>query len=389
MPFLTIIVTVFIFGILVLTHEFFHFIAAKRSGVKVEEFGIGYPPRLIGIFKKGKKWEIIFGSKGIETETTIYSLNFIPFGGFNKIYGMEEESSAIVNKALSFRKKSIGTRAKIIVAGVAGNFLLAVFLFGVGFYFGFPQVIEGKAPKEAKDVGVQIISVNKDSPAQAADIKIGDKIIQLRSFLPVTEESGSEVKIVQEVNDIQEFTQEHLGEKIILTIKRGDKILEKEIIPRENPPEGEGSMGVGLVKVGIISYPWYSAFLKGIEHTFILAGTMIEVFFHLIKGVLIGKPLPGVEFAGPIGVTLLISDMLEIGWIYVLNFTAILSLNLTILNLLPFPALDGGYLLLLLIEKIRKAPVKIEIENLINQIGFVMLIILMIIVTVKDIGRLF
>lgn len=386
MPILTILVTVFIFGILVLTHEFFHFAAAKRAGVRVEEFGFGYPPRFIGFFKKNEKWNIVFGPKKIETESTIYSLNFIPFGGFNKIYGMEGEESLpgkLKKEEVSFRQRSIGTRAKIIAAGVAGNFLLAAILFSFGFYFGLPQAIEGEIPVEAKDAGVQIVLINKDSPAEKAEIKLGDKISTIRSL-----DSGI-TKEIKKTSDIQEFTKEYIGKKVILTLKRGDKIIEKEIFLRDISPEGEGPMGVGLAMVARVSYPWHTAVLKGFEQTFLLTQTIIKTFFEVAKGALVGKPVPGVQITGPIGVTLLVSDMLTLGWIYVLNFTAILSLNLTILNLLPFPALDGGYLLLLLAEKIRKAPVRIEIENLINQIGFVMLIILMLIVTVKDIGRLF
>ncbi|HOK35393.1 MAG TPA: M50 family metallopeptidase [Candidatus Pacearchaeota archaeon] len=381
MLFLTIIVFILILGLLIFAHEFCHFISAKRNGIRVEEFGIGIPPRIFGIYKENGKLHFFWGNKKVKTESTIYSLNWIPFGGFNNIYGMDSR----IKEAGSFWTKSIGTRAKVIFAGVFGNFILASLLFSIVFASGAPQAIEGEPPVGAFDIGVQIVQIAQNSPAEKSGLKIGDKIVQ------ITTKNSQNQDIIQVENpeDIQNFTSKHLGEDLILTIKRGNQVFDVEVATRINPPKGEGAMGIALTKIGRIAYPWYEAILKSFEYSFWLIGATITAFFQAIQGVIVGQTVPGIEIAGPIGVGGLVSQMIDLGPIYVVQFTAILSINLFILNLIPFPALDGGWLLFLLLEKIRKKPVKLETEALINQIGFTLLILLMIIVTFQDLQKLF
>lgn len=363
MLFLSIIFFIIILGVLIFLHEFSHFISAKRAKVKVEEFCIGFPPKIFKV-RKGE---------------TIYSLGLFPFGGFVKIFGEESREE----KPGSFFEKSVGTRARIISAGVIANFLLAFILFSIGFHFGLPQQIQGKVPEGAKEVGISIVGIAQNSPAEKAKIKIGDKIIKIRNPKLAIQ------KDIKEAEDVQNITRKSLGQELILTLKRGNKLLEKKVTPRENPPESEGPIGIALIKTGRVPYHWPKAILKGARSIFSLAGMTIKALFEITKGAILGKRVEEVELAGPIGIFPLFSQMIELGWIYVLQFTAILSLNLAILNIFPFPALDGGRLLFLLIEKIRKAPLKIEIENLVNRIGFAILIILMIIITFRDIKRLF
>ena len=386
MFFITIVVFVLILGLLIFVHEFGHFIVARKMGVKVEEFGFGYPPRIFGLYKdKSGRWKKVIGSREVkDIPETLYSLNWLPLGGFCKIRGENREGERDKN---SFANKKIWQRALILSAGVAMNFLLCAILFSVVFHSGFPQAIGEEIPANAKDIGIQVTNVSKDSPAETAGLKMGDKIIKLK-----TSKKGEGLKseaTIENAKDIQDFTQANLGKEIIVVIQRGDKIFEKEIVPRENPPEGEGPMGVSLVRTAKIAYPWHKAILKGFENTFRFIWITFDVFFHVVKGAIVGEPVPGVEIAGPIGIGGLVSQMINLGWIYVLQFTAILSLNLAIINILPFPALDGGRLVFLLIEKIKKAPVRVEIENLVNQVGFILLILLMIIITFNDIQRLF
>lgn len=378
---LTIIVFILILGLLIFAHEFCHFISAKRSGIRVEEFGIGLPPRIFGIYKEAGKLHFFWGNKKIKTKSTIYSLNWIPFGGFNNIYGMDSR----LKKPGSFWTKSIGIRTKVIVAGVLGNFLLACILFSIVFASGAPQAIEGAPPEDAFDIGVQIIQVAPNSPAEKSGIKMGDKVLQIAT----KNAQNSEVIKVENIEDIQNFTNKHLGEIVVLTIKRGNQTLNIETTPRVNPPQGEGSLGIALTKTARIAYPWYEAIAKGFQYSFQLVGATIDAFFQIIKGAIIGQPIKGVGLAGPIGIGGLVSQMITLGPIYVIQFTAILSINLFILNLIPLPALDGGWLLFLLLEKIRKKPIKLETEALANQIGFALLILLMIMVTLNDLQKLF
>lgn len=364
MLFLSIVVFVIVISILIISHEFLHFLTAKRLNVKVEEFCIGFPPR---IFTKKRG-------------DTIYSIGILPGGGFVKVWGLDLKEK----EPSSFYQKTIKKRAAIVLAGVLGNFLLAIILFSIGFSIGLPEVIKGKVPAGAKDVGILIVEVAKDSPAQVADIKIGDKIVKIEN--PKTNLQRK----IREIEDVQNFTKFSLGEEILLTLQRGNKILVKKVIPRENPPPQEGPIGIGMVKTARISYPLPRAILKGFSYTFLLIKETIKFFFEVIKEIILKRKIvEGVELTGPVGIGILISQMMELGWIYVLQFTAILSLNLAILNILPFPALDGGRLVFLLVEKIRKRPVKLEIENFVNQIGFALLAILMIIITFRDIQKLF
>lgn len=362
MLFLSIIIFILVVSIVIISHEFFHFIAAKRVGAKVEEFCIGYPPRIL----KKKKGD------------TTYSVGLFPGGGFVKIRGVDTREK----KLSSFYSKTLKERFIIIFAGVVANFLLAIIFFSIGFSIGLPEVIESNIPTGAKDIGISIVEITKNSPAEAAGIKIGDKIIRMQE-----QKTGEEI-VIKEMVDVKNFTTKHLGEELILILKRGDKILEKWVTPRQDPPKNEGPIGIGMVKTARIPYPWYRAVLKGIENTFLLTKKTVEYAFEAVKGIIIGKPIEGVEFTGPIGIGVLISQMIELGWIHVLQFTAILSLNLAIVNILPFPALDGGRLIFLLIEKVRKHPISPKIENLINNIGFALLIILMVIVSFRDIKRL-
>lgn len=361
MLFISILLFIVIIGFLIFAHEFFHFLAAKRAKVKVEEFCIGFPPR---IFKR-KKGE------------TLYSIGVIPFGGFVKMFG---ENSRKKSKG-SFYQKSIGKRAQIVAAGVLSNFLIAIIFFSVTFKIGYPEVIEKEIPQNVKNVNIQIAAIAKDSPADKAGIKPGDKIIEIK-----TENFTGKPT---EIEEVQKITKESLGKPIILLIQRGNKTIEKEIIPRKKPPKEEGPIGVILVKTGIVKYSLSQAISKGFKSTFILSRLTLSAFYQIIKNALFGKKVPGLELTGPIGAGGFFTQMVNLGLPYILYFIALLSLNLAIINAFPFPALDGGKLMFLVIEKIKKSPVKTEIENIINQIGLAILIILMIIITFKDIRRFF
>ena len=377
--FLTIIVFVLILGLLIFVHEFGHFIVAKRAGIRVEEFGFGFPPRLFGV-KRGE---------------TIYSINLLPIGGFVRIYGEmgpePEKNRSKKNKPVdkeafekeeerAFYKKPAGTRAKITVAGVVMNLLLAAFLLGIGHWLGLPTIIGDDQAANLKETKIQITQVAFDSPAEQAGIQIGDTITELR----ITNHESR----INKVSQIQDFINSHQGEEITLVIQRGDEILEKNLVPRIDFPAEEGSIGVGLVRTAIVSYPWYQALIKGITSTVNLLWVMVSVFAGLIWQ-LISTGQLAVDIAGPVGIYALTGQAAKLGFIYILQLAALLSINLAILNILPFPALDGGRLLFILIEKIKGSPVSQKIERAVHTVGFVILILLMVAVTWRDIARFF
>jgi len=373
---LTIIVFILILGLLIFSHEFGHFISAKKAGMKVEEFGFGFPPRLFGI-KKGE---------------TLYSINLIPLGGFVRIFGQQrpEKEKKISSKKISqklkkraFYNKPIWQRAIVLVMGVTMNLLLAVILLSVVHGLGVPTIIEeGSATiaDKAKNVQIQIIGVAADSPAQETGLKVGDAI---KKF----EIRNSKFEI-NEVEELQELVARYVGQEITLVIQRGEESLEKTIIPRISPPEEEGPLGIVLAKTGLVSYPWHLAVWQGLKATGRLVITFITLFYQLFKNLIVEGTLMA-ELAGPVGIAALTSQVTKLGLVYILQFAAILSINLTIINAIPFPALDGGQLLFLAIEKIKGSPVSAKLENLINNLGFVFLIALMILVTFRDVARLF
>ncbi|MFH1129606.1 MAG: RIP metalloprotease RseP [Patescibacteria group bacterium] len=360
---LTIIVFLLILGVLIFAHELGHFISAKKAGVRVEEFGFGFPPRIFG-FKKGD---------------TTYSINAVPLGGFVKIFGEEQDDKRSDSK-FAFYNKPIWQRAIILVMGVVMNLVLAVVLLSIVHMLGVPTFVEQGQEANYRNVQIQIVETAKNSPAENAGIKVGDTILELKI-------KNEKLKI-NEIEDVQKFIAFHVGEEITMTINRGNEILEKNLTPRVDPPKEEGALGIAMSKTGTISYPWYVAIWKGLEATGKLAVTMVTMFWLLIKTLLFQGKMIG-DVAGPIGIAVLTSQVVQLGWVYVLQFAAILSINLAIINILPFPALDGGRLLFLLIEKIKGKPVRVKTERIAHTLGFAILIGLMVIVTLRDVIKLF
>jgi len=383
MIFTIIIVFLSLIGLMVI-HEFGHFVIAKKCGVKVEEFGIGYPPRIIGK-KIGQ---------------TLYSLNLLPFGAFVKIQG--EEGG--IESAQSFSQKPIWQRASIVIGGVASFWLISAILLSVVFGIGTFQAISDD--EQVANPKVQIIAVAPDSPAEAAGIKVGDTIKKFSiPELLQTEANGEEESLfsspsgthemdvqfsINKVKEVQEFTEKYKGKEIVLTIERGREIFEASLVPRISPPEGEGAMGVGLTRITEKSYPWYQAPIKGIEATLKMTGAIVEGLAQVFGNLIQGKGLPaGAQLMGPIGIGSLMTQFAKLGVNYYLQFIAMISIYLAIFNILPIPALDGGKLLFLAIEKVRRKPVSPKIEQNITGAFFTFLVALMIWVTIKDIIRLF
>jgi len=346
----------------VFVHEFGHFIFAKRAGMKVEEFGLGFPPRIWGI-KRGE---------------TLYSINAVPFGGFVKILGENGEQR---DDTRSFSSKPIGPRLLVIVAGVTMNFFLAVVLLMITNFFGLRiGLIDDKTASIARDKSVQIIEISKDSPADKAGLKLLDGI------------SGFKVKdsfsAVLSAEDVQSFISKNIGQPVTVVIKRNKETFEKEIVPRINPPDGQGALGVSLALTGVVSYPWYEAIWRGVYDAVILTMNIIIGYFLLFKTLLFEGKLMA-DVSGPVGIATLTGQAARIGINYLMQFTAMISINLAVLNIIPFPALDGGRALLIIVEKLKGSPVNKKAEQLINTFGFVFLIALMVYVTTKDIIRFF
>ncbi|MBI4363717.1 MAG: site-2 protease family protein, partial [Candidatus Doudnabacteria bacterium] len=277
MIFLTIIIFVAILGLLVFVHELGHFVMAKKAGMKVEEFGFGFPPRMFG-FKRGE---------------TIYSINWIPLGGFVKILG---EDGGEVSDPRSFANKSAGNRFVVLAAGVTMNFVLAAVLMAIGAGIGLPTVVsEGKSlPKNAaiRDVSVAIVNVAEGSPAMNAGIKAGDRVLKINN------------EPVESVEEMQALTNANAGQTAVYTLKRGKEELQATAVPRLNPPESEGPLGVALATVGLVRYPWYEVLPRGVIMAFQMLVSTVSAFWFVLTQWLAGQSISA-ALAGPVGIAVL------------------------------------------------------------------------------------
>ena len=373
---MTFIIFVIILGLLVLVHELGHFLVAKKAGVKVEEFGFGYPPRAL---KLGRKWG------------TLFSLNWIPFGGFVKILGEnydeendspEKKSSSSENSRgdLHFTKISKKWQAAILAAGVTFNIIFAWLLFSLGFMIGLPTPVDNNFGAEVKDPILTIIEILPESPAKTAGLKTGDKIISI---------SLSNEKIITNImpEEVSDFINQSSGE-VMLEINRGGEILNFNILPETGLVEGRKLLGISMDMVGILSLPIHKAFYEGGKVTYQITYLTVGGLAHLVKDAFQGQADIS-EVTGPVGIIGLVGDASRLGFAYLLTFTALISINLAIINLIPFPALDGGRLLFVIIESITKRPINPKIAQTTNTIGFALLITLMLVITYRDILNLF
>ncbi len=356
---ISILAFVVVLGLLVFVHELGHFLTAKKAGCQVDEFGFGFPPRLFGV-KRGE---------------TIYSLNWIPLGGFVKIAGEDGEEGAAQNPR-NFSVKPVWQRLVILAAGVGMNLLLAVVLLSIGFMIGFPTEV-ADTDVAARDVKLQIVAVSSGSPAESAGLKLGDEI-RVIAETPVSTVQG-----------VQDQVAAHKGEEITIKVLRDGAEREIRVTPRVNPPAGDGPLGISPVRVGLVKYGVGGAIVQGARATWITTQAIVGSFVGIIRD-LFATGRVKAELSGPVGIAVLTGQAVHLGFVYVLQFAALLSINLAIINLFPFPGLDGGRALFVVIELIRGGK-KLDktAEGWVHQIGFFLLLGLMVLVTVRDVARFF
>lgn len=346
-----IVAFVIILAVLVLIHELGHFLAAKKCGILVEEFGFGFPPRIWG-FKKGE---------------TLYSINLLPIGGFVKLFGEEYHEGKLDKRA--FVSKSPAQKAFVIIAGVIGNFLLAWVLITYLFTQGVPTPTDK----------VIVEGVSKNSPAQVAQLKTGDVIDRITV--------GGSVYQLKSTHDLTAYSKKFAGKNTVFSIITGGKERNVTIVPRISPPKGEGPLGITITSYQEKKYVWYKAPFYGLIHSFaITQKIVVELgktafnFFSLQK--------TNVDVAGPIGIAQYTGQAIKFGKNAVLELMALLSLNLAVINILPFPALDGGRLMFVLYEWITKRRVNKNVEKYINMFGMGTLLLLAALITIHDVIKL-
>jgi regulator of sigma E protease len=388
----TTLIFILVLGFLVFVHEFGHFIAARKTGMKVHEFALGFPPFLIGFYKDpktGKKiWvtrmqakkDLLAAGGGKDDAAvypnTLYALNLLPLGGYVKIKGENGEES---NDSDSFGYQKTWKKIVVLVAGVTMNFLAAAILLGIGFGIGLPMDVSDGIEDSAQLVtkpAIAIQQIASDSAAEKAGLQLGDKLISV---------DGDELESTKEMVD---YVINNPDKEMNLEVLRGEKTMNISITPSTVKGTDSPRLGVMLAEAAIVRYPWYLSFYKG----FVAAGVMtLQIFVGfgmLIKGLITGQGL-AFDVSGPVGIASLVGDSFRLGINYLIQVTSMISLSLAVLNILPIPALDGGRAVFVILEKILKRKLPLKYEQLAHTIGFILLMVLVVLVTIKDVVKLF
>lgn len=344
----SILIFIVVLSILVLVHEFGHYWVAKRSGIWVEEFGIGLPPR-------------IFGKK---IGDTIYSINALPFGGFVRLHG-EMSEEGLTKKDKAFLTKPLKVKTAVIVAGVVMNFLLAIVAFSIVYSFT-------GIPKDIKEI--KILDIATNSPAQTAKILVGDVIKKVDG------------EVVTTVPQFIEKIESKKGKKVVLELQ--DRKV--TVTPRVEPPLNEGPLGVSITNIEYFYPPvWQRPFYGiyyGTQEAFFWGKNVVMGFYNIFSDLFKGQTPKDVS--GPVGVFAVTTEVAKTGILALINLVGIISVNLAILNIIPFPALDGGRLLFIIIEAMFGKKVAPKLEATIHGIGMAILLLAVLAITIKDIRGL-
>lgn len=347
-----------IFSLLVIAHEYGHYKTAKRNGVKVEEFGIGFPPKV---------WSITRGG-------TRYSINLFPIGGFVRLKGED----GIDKSKDSFASKSFWSKTKIVMAGVTVNFLIAYVIFTFLLWLGMPPVVQNLPsfgsvkPYTTEAAKLMVFSVGQNTAAQRAGLKQGDELLGINNQTFIDNEA------------LKQFTKTNKGKEANISYVQNGK--SKTAVVTMGNDEQNGILGVVVQPISYSRYSWWAAPIAALVLMVQLVWATIAAFGNLIVS-LFTKAKVSDEVSGPIGVVSIFSQIVNFGWGFILLFVASISLSLAVINALPLPALDGGRELMLIL---RRVGMKItpQRENLIHILGFVALIVLMVVVSISDVVRM-
>lgn len=355
---MTIIIFLVVLAILIFVHELGHFLVARWCGIRVDAFAIGFGPK-------------IFSKKVGETT---YGLNLIPFGGYVKIFGENPDDESIngEDKERSFVHKPKWQQVAVLFAGIFFNFVFAWILVSIALTSGVSASLNSYPEYKDKmiDAHIMVTFVNPGSPAEKAGLKVGDSLV------------------ANSVEEIQKNINESKTNGVNLNYIRNNEELSTKIFAETGIVEGKYAIGIAMDNVATLKLPIHKAFVEGFRFTIHIISATVVGIFDLITGMFSGTSnLSAVT--GPVGIAGLVGDAAKLGFSYLIMFTAVISINLGVLNFVPFPALDGGRILFVIIEAIIRRPIKPVIANTVNAIGFGLLILLMIVVTYRDIVKIF
>ncbi len=347
----TVLLFIVVFTVIIAVHEFGHYLTARLLGMRVLEFAFGFPPRLAGI----------------KHASIDYTLNWIPFGGFVRILGQDDFSIKQQGEGdpQAFTSKPWWAQAIVLVAGVAMNFVLAIVVLTAAFALG----TTGSTGE------VRVLDVSPSSPAQAAGFQPGDIVVSVDG------------RKVDNTRALISYTRSKAEHEIFLEVTRNGRPLPTIVaIPRSEPPEGQGPLGI---KIEEVQGPKTVALPEAFGEATALTGEVVQQIAEL-PGQLIGGRTGGPaapEVTGPIGIIQITGQVAELGLPTILKLVGVLSVNLGVLNIVPFPGLDGGRLLFVLIAGIFKKQFSPQVEAAIHAVGFLLLLGLLVVVSISDIRR--
>jgi regulator of sigma E protease len=361
----TIIIFILVIVILVVGHELGHFFVAKAFGIRVDEFGIGYPPRA----KKMFTWR-----------GTLFSLNWLPFGGFVKIYGEELTDNDSVKSSNLFSEQTLWKRVAVVLAGVVANILIAFLLYIASFNIGF-LATAGEFPDAVTVGGNQTIigAVEKNSPAEVAGLHAGDVITQLTT--------ATDSSIPKNVTEVINFVKKHPNDSIVFTVDRNGSTKSYVAIPKSEIAGDAPAVGISLAEVTHVRLPFWQSVKIAATYTVDQFKYIIHSIGQLISSSFGGGDSLITQVSGPLGIAQVANQAYSLGFGSFLSFVALISINLAVINLLPFPALDGGRCILEFFNRKGRSVISSKIIIAINKISFLLLILLMLYVTYHDILR--
>lgn len=354
----TVLVFVGLLLVLVLAHEWGHFFAARLAGCRVEEFAFGFPPRLFSWRRGG----------------TRYSLNLLPIGGYVKIEG--EDMTEQQPGPASFGSKPVGSRLMILAAGVIMNVVLAYVLLTIQAGSGVPVVVTAENVAHVRARKTFVVDVAPGSPAAQAGVAALDRIVAVGDREQPTAE------------DVRLTVAEQVGREVTIELERRGVPVTVRLVPRREPPPGEGALGVAMQETGLEVFPWWQTPWRGLVRTGEMMTAIVGQFWLLLVRLTSGEAI-GDVVTGPVGIAVLTNEVLSLGASYLLEFAALISLNLALINFLPFPALDGGRMLLAAVEGMAGRRLPARLEHYTHLAGFAALLALMLFITIKDVARFF
>ena len=347
--------------LLVIVHEFGHFIIAKRAGIRVDEFAFGFPPRI---------WSI-------KRSETTYSFNMLPLGGYVKIYGENPDDIKEGSDPMrSFTGRSRWMQGSVILGGVIFNLLLAWLLIASTLMIGVPVSVDSGGGYAVKDPELMVTGVYEKSPAADSGLIAGDTLLRITD--------GKDTVLPASPESVTSFIERRGGHTIMVTYERGGETKEVAVSPVSGIVPDRAAIGIYMDMVGTLKLPFYAAIWEGLKKTYLYTKMTATGIGGFLFNTLTGHS-DFSQVTGPVGIVKAVGSAAHEGVVNLLLLTALISINLAVINVLPFPALDGGRLLFIVIEGVMKKPIKPRVANMLNFTGFALLMLLMLFVTYHDV----